>query len=71
MRRRGGSGLVMLMLFLTGVLVYILEGCAMTLEQGKQKQWEECAKEIHQDCWDTQDVLDCGYEHYRACIDGS
>ena len=55
-------------LVIFGLFIYFLEGCAGT---GKQELWEECAKEIHNDCWEAEDVLDCGYEHYRECIDGS
>ena len=60
---------LMLFLVLIGWSVYIFEtGCAGT---GKQELWEECALEIHQDCWEEweEDVLDCGYQHYRKCID--
>jgi len=56
-----------LWLVAAGWILYILEGCA---GQGKQELWEKCAKEIHQDCWEAEDVLDCGYQHYRVCIDG-
>ena len=59
----------MLLLVLIGWSVYIFEtGCAGT---GKQNLWERCAEEIHQDCFEAEDVLDCGYEQYRACIDRS
>ena len=59
----------MVLLVLIGWSIYIIEtGCAGT---GKQDLWEECAKEIHQDCFEAEDVLDCGYERYRACIDRS
>ncbi len=59
--------IVFLLIF--GLVFYYLEtGCAGT---GKQELWELCAQEIHQDCWGAEDVLDCGYQHYRKCIDGS
>ena len=58
----------MVLIFLIGVSIYVFEGCA---GQGLQERWEECAQEIHQDCFEAEDVLDCGYQHYRKCIDGS
>ena len=58
----------MVFIFLIGALVYVFEGCA---GQGLQERWEKCADEIHQDCWGTRYALDCGYQHYRECIDGS
>ena len=48
------------------LVLFGIEGCA---GQGKQNLWEHCAEEIHQDCFEAEDVLDCGYERYRACID--
>ena len=57
----------MVWLVVVGVILYLLEGCAGS---GKQELWERCAHEIHNDCWEAEDVLDCGYEYYRACIDG-
>ena len=60
--------MLMVFLFVLGVFIHILEGCTGT---GKQELWERCATEIHQDCWEAEDVLDCGYERYRACIDRS
>ncbi len=58
----------MVLLICIGYSIYIIQGCA---GQGKQNLWEHCAKEIHQDCFEAEDVLDCGYERYRACIDES
>lgn len=60
---------IILWSIIVGLLMYYdpLAGCAGT---GKQELWEKCAKEIHQDCWEAEDVLDCGYQHYRVCIDG-
>ena len=58
-----------LWLVVAGWLIYVFEtGCAGT---GKQEAWEECANVIYSDCFLAEDVLDCGYEHYRECIDGS
>ena len=59
----------MVLLVLIGWSVYIFEtGCA---GQGKQNLWEHCAEEIHNDCFETEDPLGCGYEYYRACVDRS
>ena len=59
----------MVLLILIGASVYVVEtGCA---GQGKLNLWENCAEEIHNDCFETEDPLDCGYEYYRACVDRS
>jgi len=62
---RGARTILVLVFF--GLLVYLLEGCAGS---GKQELWEDCATRIHNDCWGAEDVLDCGYQRYRECIDG-
>ena len=58
----------MVCVLVIGVVFYLLEGCA---GQGKQNLWEHCAEEIHNDCFEAEDPLGCGYEYYRACVDRS
>jgi len=55
-----------IVVFILGVFIYLLEGCATPT----QHLCEACEMEVYRNpqvCWDSEDLLECTKKQYRDC----